>query len=147
MIDSLSSYTSGVDRCLYISDVYEYSFVRLGKKGYYSDLCPPPHPPTSPYPTLPKESLNPPTPSVYVSYFPFQTVDRSYLPFMFLYELHLGCVFLFWSEYLDFIWVTNVEIPICQTFNNTLSLILGYMHCEINVDTLECSDVIQQCMP
>ncbi|XP_067669128.1 lysine-specific demethylase 6A-like isoform X2 [Haliotis asinina] len=38
----------------------------LGKKGYYSDLCPPPHPPSPPYPPLPKESLNPPTPSVYL---------------------------------------------------------------------------------
>nr|XP_044997123.1 histone demethylase UTY-like isoform X2 [Jaculus jaculus] len=30
------------------------------------DKCPPPRPPTSPYPPLPKEKLNPPTPSIYL---------------------------------------------------------------------------------
>ncbi|XP_051030958.1 histone demethylase UTY isoform X2 [Phodopus roborovskii] len=30
------------------------------------DICPPPRPPTSPYPPLPKEKLNPPTPSIYL---------------------------------------------------------------------------------
>ncbi|XP_063661052.1 histone demethylase UTY isoform X21 [Pan troglodytes] len=30
------------------------------------DKCPPPRPPTSPYPPLPKDKLNPPTPSIYL---------------------------------------------------------------------------------
>ncbi|KAM4815706.1 lysine-specific demethylase 6A-like isoform 4-T4 [Thomomys bottae] len=30
------------------------------------DKCPPPRPPNSPYPPLPKEKLNPPTPSIYL---------------------------------------------------------------------------------
>uniref|UniRef100_A0A4W2C2B7 [histone H3]-trimethyl-L-lysine(27) demethylase n=1 Tax=Bos indicus x Bos taurus TaxID=30522 RepID=A0A4W2C2B7_BOBOX len=30
------------------------------------DKCPPPKPPTSPYPPLPKDKLNPPTPSIYL---------------------------------------------------------------------------------
>ncbi|XP_063100570.1 lysine-specific demethylase 6A-like isoform X11 [Cavia porcellus] len=30
------------------------------------DKCPPPRPPASPYPPLPKEKLNPPTPSIYL---------------------------------------------------------------------------------
>ncbi|XP_031234231.1 histone demethylase UTY isoform X2 [Mastomys coucha] len=43
----------------------------LGKNGLSNghillDLCPPPRPPTSPYPPLPKEKLNPPTPSIYL---------------------------------------------------------------------------------
>ncbi|KAM8750136.1 lysine-specific demethylase 6A-like isoform 1-T1 [Rhynchonycteris naso] len=43
----------------------------LGKNGLYnsrifSDKCPPPRPPTSPYPPLPKDKLNPPTPSIYL---------------------------------------------------------------------------------
>ncbi|XP_020936641.1 lysine-specific demethylase 6A-like isoform X4 [Sus scrofa] len=44
----------------------------LGKNGLSNshillDKCPPPRPPTSPYPPLPKDKLNPPTPSIYVS--------------------------------------------------------------------------------
>ncbi|XP_053437289.1 histone demethylase UTY isoform X3 [Nycticebus coucang] len=43
----------------------------LGKNGLSSsrillDKCPPPRPPTSPYPPLPKDKLNPPTPSIYL---------------------------------------------------------------------------------
>uniref|UniRef100_A0ABK0L4Z8 [histone H3]-trimethyl-L-lysine(27) demethylase n=1 Tax=Rattus norvegicus TaxID=10116 RepID=A0ABK0L4Z8_RAT len=43
----------------------------LGKNGLSNghillDICPPPRPPTSPYPPLPKEKLNPPTPSIYL---------------------------------------------------------------------------------
>ncbi|XP_034859706.1 lysine-specific demethylase 6A-like isoform X5 [Mirounga leonina] len=43
----------------------------LGKKGLSNshillDKCPPPRPPTSPYPPLPKDKLNPPTPSIYL---------------------------------------------------------------------------------
>ncbi|XP_057616830.1 histone demethylase UTY isoform X3 [Chionomys nivalis] len=43
----------------------------LGKNGLSNshillDLCPPPRPPSSPYPPLPKEKLNPPTPSIYL---------------------------------------------------------------------------------
>lgn len=30
------------------------------------DKCPPPRPPSSPYPPLPKDKLNPPTPSIYL---------------------------------------------------------------------------------
>ncbi|XP_024843505.1 lysine-specific demethylase 6A isoform X8 [Bos indicus] len=43
----------------------------LGKNGLSNssillDKCPPPRPPSSPYPPLPKEKLNPPTPSIYL---------------------------------------------------------------------------------
>uniref|UniRef100_A0A2K5PEX0 [histone H3]-trimethyl-L-lysine(27) demethylase n=1 Tax=Cebus imitator TaxID=2715852 RepID=A0A2K5PEX0_CEBIM len=43
----------------------------LGKNGLFNscillDKCPPPRPPTSPYPPLPKDKLNPPTPSIYL---------------------------------------------------------------------------------
>ncbi|XP_022347410.1 lysine-specific demethylase 6A-like isoform X12 [Enhydra lutris kenyoni] len=43
----------------------------LGKNGLSNshillDKCPPPRPPTSPYPPLPKDKLNPPTPSIYL---------------------------------------------------------------------------------
>ncbi|KAM9576299.1 lysine-specific demethylase 6A-like isoform 15-T16 [Trichechus inunguis] len=43
----------------------------LGKNGLSNstillDKCPPPKPPSSPYPPLPKEKLNPPTPSIYL---------------------------------------------------------------------------------
>ncbi|KAM7041378.1 lysine-specific demethylase 6A-like isoform 12-T12 [Molossus nigricans] len=43
----------------------------LGKNGLsnshiFLDKCPPPRPPTSPYPPLPKDKLNPPTPSIYL---------------------------------------------------------------------------------
>ncbi|XP_047392050.1 lysine-specific demethylase 6A isoform X3 [Sciurus carolinensis] len=43
----------------------------LGKNGLSNshillDKCPPPRPPASPYPPLPKEKLNPPTPSIYL---------------------------------------------------------------------------------
>ncbi|XP_064339584.1 histone demethylase UTY-like isoform X4 [Camelus dromedarius] len=43
----------------------------LGKNGLLNshillDKCPPPRPPTSPYPPLPKDKLNPPTPSIYL---------------------------------------------------------------------------------
>ncbi|XP_042544946.1 histone demethylase UTY-like isoform X6 [Dipodomys spectabilis] len=43
----------------------------VGKNGLSNshillDKCPPPRPPTSPYPPLPKEKLNPPTPSIYL---------------------------------------------------------------------------------
>ncbi|XP_039698370.1 histone demethylase UTY-like isoform X4 [Pteropus medius] len=43
----------------------------LGKNGLSDscillDKCPPPRPPTSPYPPLPKDKLNPPTPSIYL---------------------------------------------------------------------------------
>ncbi|KAF6391012.1 ubiquitously transcribed tetratricopeptide repeat containing, Y-linked [Rhinolophus ferrumequinum] len=43
----------------------------LGKNGLSSssillDKCPPPRPPSSPYPPLPKDKLNPPTPSIYL---------------------------------------------------------------------------------
>ncbi|CAO2617890.1 Histone demethylase UTY [Lemmus lemmus] len=43
----------------------------LGKNGLSNshtllDICPPPRPPSSPYPPLPKEKLNPPTPSIYL---------------------------------------------------------------------------------
>ncbi|XP_036091573.1 histone demethylase UTY isoform X4 [Rousettus aegyptiacus] len=43
----------------------------LGKNGLPDscillDKCPPPRPPTSPYPPLPKDKLNPPTPSIYL---------------------------------------------------------------------------------
>ncbi|XP_054553725.1 histone demethylase UTY-like [Talpa occidentalis] len=44
----------------------------LGKNGLSTsncillDKCPPPRPPTSPYPPLPKDKLNPPTPSIYL---------------------------------------------------------------------------------
>ncbi|XP_077003273.1 lysine-specific demethylase 6A-like isoform X5 [Tamandua tetradactyla] len=42
-----------------------------GKNGLSSsnillDKCPPPRPPSSPYPPLPKDKLNPPTPSIYL---------------------------------------------------------------------------------
>uniref|UniRef100_A0A452V8U5 [histone H3]-trimethyl-L-lysine(27) demethylase n=1 Tax=Ursus maritimus TaxID=29073 RepID=A0A452V8U5_URSMA len=45
----------------------------LGKNGLSNshillDKCPPPRPPTSPYPPLPKDKLNPPTPSIYESF-------------------------------------------------------------------------------
>uniref|UniRef100_A0A8C0XTB3 [histone H3]-trimethyl-L-lysine(27) demethylase n=1 Tax=Castor canadensis TaxID=51338 RepID=A0A8C0XTB3_CASCN len=43
----------------------------LGKNGLSNssillDKCPPPRPPSSPYPPLPKDKLNPPTPSIYL---------------------------------------------------------------------------------
>ncbi|XP_051840943.1 lysine-specific demethylase 6A isoform X4 [Sminthopsis crassicaudata] len=43
----------------------------LGKNGLSNssillDKCPPPQPPPSPYPPLPKDKLNPPTPSIYL---------------------------------------------------------------------------------
>ncbi|XP_053524159.1 histone demethylase UTY-like isoform X1 [Artibeus jamaicensis] len=43
----------------------------LGKNGLsnshiFLEKCPPPTPPTSPYPPLPKDKLNPPTPSIYL---------------------------------------------------------------------------------
>ncbi|XP_004401195.1 PREDICTED: lysine-specific demethylase 6A isoform X6 [Odobenus rosmarus divergens] len=43
----------------------------LGKNGLSNshillEKCPPPRPPTSPYPPLPKDKLNPPTPSIYL---------------------------------------------------------------------------------
>uniref|UniRef100_A0A6P8RAC2 [histone H3]-trimethyl-L-lysine(27) demethylase n=1 Tax=Geotrypetes seraphini TaxID=260995 RepID=A0A6P8RAC2_GEOSA len=43
----------------------------LGKNGLLSssillDKCPPPRPPPPPYPPLPKDKLNPPTPSIYL---------------------------------------------------------------------------------
>ncbi|KAM6151412.1 lysine-specific demethylase 6A isoform 2-T2 [Rhynchocyon petersi] len=43
----------------------------LGKNGLCNssillDKCPPPRPPSSPYPPLPKDKLNPPTPSIYL---------------------------------------------------------------------------------
>uniref|UniRef100_A0A5F8GRH2 [histone H3]-trimethyl-L-lysine(27) demethylase n=1 Tax=Monodelphis domestica TaxID=13616 RepID=A0A5F8GRH2_MONDO len=43
----------------------------LGKNGLSNssillDKCPPPRPPPSPYPPLPKDKLNPPTPSIYL---------------------------------------------------------------------------------
>ncbi|XP_071076519.1 lysine-specific demethylase 6A-like isoform X4 [Desmodus rotundus] len=43
----------------------------LGKNGLsnsciFLEKCPPPRPPTSPYPPLPKDKLNPPTPSIYL---------------------------------------------------------------------------------
>ncbi|KAF6072986.1 ubiquitously transcribed tetratricopeptide repeat containing, Y-linked [Phyllostomus discolor] len=43
----------------------------LGKNGLsnsriFFEKCPPPRPPTSPYPPLPKDKLNPPTPSIYL---------------------------------------------------------------------------------
>ncbi|XP_049729467.1 lysine-specific demethylase 6A-like isoform X2 [Elephas maximus indicus] len=43
----------------------------LGKNGLSNstillDKCPPPKPPSSPYPPLPKDKLNPPTPSIYL---------------------------------------------------------------------------------
>ncbi|KFO32570.1 Histone demethylase UTY, partial [Fukomys damarensis] len=43
----------------------------LGQNGLTNshillDKCPPPRPPASPYPPLPKEKLNPPTPSIYL---------------------------------------------------------------------------------
>ncbi|XP_049623105.1 lysine-specific demethylase 6A isoform X2 [Suncus etruscus] len=43
----------------------------LGKNGLSNssillDKCPPPRPPCSPYPPLPKDKLNPPTPSIYL---------------------------------------------------------------------------------
>ncbi|XP_030896489.1 lysine-specific demethylase 6A isoform X11 [Leptonychotes weddellii] len=48
-------------------------FIRrnLGKNGLSNssillDKCPPPRPPSSPYPPLPKDKLNPPTPSIYL---------------------------------------------------------------------------------
>ncbi|XP_041357798.1 histone demethylase UTY-like isoform X2 [Gigantopelta aegis] len=37
-----------------------------GRSGVFCDLLPVPRPPHPPYPPLPKESLNPPTPSVYL---------------------------------------------------------------------------------
>ncbi|XP_073886586.1 histone demethylase UTY isoform X11 [Macaca fascicularis] len=47
------------------------AFRNLGKNGLSNscillDKCPPPRPPTSPYPPLPKDKLNPPTPSIYL---------------------------------------------------------------------------------
>uniref|UniRef100_A0A8C9GPA6 [histone H3]-trimethyl-L-lysine(27) demethylase n=1 Tax=Piliocolobus tephrosceles TaxID=591936 RepID=A0A8C9GPA6_9PRIM len=47
------------------------AFRNLGKNGLSNscillDRCPPPRPPTSPYPPLPKDKLNPPTPSIYL---------------------------------------------------------------------------------
>ncbi|XP_062941239.1 lysine-specific demethylase 6A-like isoform X3 [Cynocephalus volans] len=47
------------------------AYRNLGKNGLSSrhillDKCPPPRPPTSPYPPLPKDKLNPPTPSIYL---------------------------------------------------------------------------------
>ncbi|XP_058147759.1 lysine-specific demethylase 6A-like isoform X6 [Dasypus novemcinctus] len=43
----------------------------LGKNGLSNssillDKCPPPRPPSTPYPPLPKDKLNPPTPSIYL---------------------------------------------------------------------------------
>lgn len=54
-------------------DLVSLLFLRnLGKNGLSNssillDKCPPPRPPSSPYPPLPKDKLNPPTPSIYVS--------------------------------------------------------------------------------
>lgn len=49
-----------------------FPFRNLGKNGLSNssillDKCPPPRPPPPPYPPLPKDKLNPPTPSIYVS--------------------------------------------------------------------------------
>ena len=48
------------------------NFVMIsGKNGITTGMQgdrPPPRPPSPPQPPLPKDSLNPPTPSVYVSY-------------------------------------------------------------------------------
>lgn len=56
--------------CVY--QVLTILFLRnLGKNGLSNssillDKCPPPKPPPPPYPPLPKDKLNPPTPSIYV---------------------------------------------------------------------------------
>lgn len=52
-----------------------YSHRNLGKNGLSSnsillDKCPPPRLPPPPSPPLPKDKLNPPTPSIYVSVLP-----------------------------------------------------------------------------
>nr|XP_023420693.1 lysine-specific demethylase 6A [Cavia porcellus] len=53
-------------------DLVSLLFLRnLGKNGLSNssillDKCPPPRPPSSPYPPLPKDKLNPPTPSIYL---------------------------------------------------------------------------------
>ncbi|XP_060232842.1 histone demethylase UTY-like isoform X2 [Meriones unguiculatus] len=59
----------------------------LGKNGLSNshillDICPPPRPPTSPYPPLPKEKLNPPTPSIYL-----ENKREAFLP-----PLHQFCI-------------------------------------------------------
>ncbi|XP_062040716.1 lysine-specific demethylase 6A-like isoform X3 [Lepus europaeus] len=59
-----------VSICSSSSDVLK-TCRNLGKNGLSSnhilfDKCQPPRPPTSPYPPLPKEKLNPPTPSIYL---------------------------------------------------------------------------------
>ncbi|XP_036281504.1 histone demethylase UTY isoform X2 [Pipistrellus kuhlii] len=38
----------------------------LSSSPIFFDKCPPPRPPSSPYPPLPKDKLNPPTPSIYL---------------------------------------------------------------------------------
>ncbi|XP_014395743.1 PREDICTED: histone demethylase UTY-like isoform X1 [Myotis brandtii] len=38
----------------------------LSNSPIFFDKCPPPRPPMSPYPPLPKDKLNPPTPSIYL---------------------------------------------------------------------------------
>ncbi|XP_016063069.1 PREDICTED: histone demethylase UTY-like isoform X3 [Miniopterus natalensis] len=38
----------------------------LSNSHIFLDKCPPPRPPASPYPPLPKDKLNPPTPSIYL---------------------------------------------------------------------------------
>ncbi|XP_050633782.1 histone demethylase UTY isoform X15 [Macaca thibetana thibetana] len=59
-----------VSICPSSTDVLK-AFRNLGKNGLSNscillDKCPPPRPPTSPYPPLPKDKLNPPTPSIYL---------------------------------------------------------------------------------
>ena len=57
-----------IDLFVMMLAVYLYCMcsVSAGRSGVFCDLLPVPRPPLPPYPPLPKESLNPPTPSVYV---------------------------------------------------------------------------------
>ncbi|XP_076774574.1 lysine-specific demethylase 6A isoform X8 [Arvicanthis niloticus] len=56
---------------IYPSSAEVLKACRLVKNGLSNssillDKCPPPRPPSSPYPPLPKDKLNPPTPSIYL---------------------------------------------------------------------------------
>ncbi|XP_012886295.1 PREDICTED: lysine-specific demethylase 6A [Dipodomys ordii] len=72
--NQLSNSTQDFFQCLNkcTADLFPFLFLRnLGKNGLSNssillDKCPPPRPPSSPYPPLPKDKLNPPTPSIYL---------------------------------------------------------------------------------
>uniref|UniRef100_A0A0G2K6D0 [histone H3]-trimethyl-L-lysine(27) demethylase n=1 Tax=Rattus norvegicus TaxID=10116 RepID=A0A0G2K6D0_RAT len=75
----------------------------LGKNGLSNssillDKCPPPRPPSSPYPPLPKDKLNPPTPSIYVK------------------EAEVGCIFvLILLTSFIYLWLTYKDLGLFST--------------------------------